>query len=1614
MRRSKLWNRTISFVLAGTMMCSLLPSMSVFAAEDTAKKELVLSFEDNLTDDAKKNTGIICYGADGKEKVPTYVEGINGKALALDGATYLDLGTAEGLQPKDMTLSFWTKATQKLNGEHIIMWNKPSGKWDGAGWYLSCLNDSVPLRLSIGASNEKLTEFSVYGSRDDFFPIGEWVNIVITCDSQTGNVIFYRNGEKLASDPASSEARIKSNTTDHKYLGFNSPGYGGGYANLQMDEYEIYSSVASAEEVSAMYERYAIHLTDEEIVEKDWNALDPFAGKNLSAIKSSVTLPTQGKNGSVITWKSSNPAVFAENGKVTRDKEQDVEVTVTATVTSNGVSREKSYTLKVLKAEEIQGVVNQYHAYKEDQFALNEVLIEDEYYKHAQDADIAFLKKFDNDRILAGFRENAGIDKKGAARYNGWENSLLAGHCIGHYLSAAAQAVLATGDEELAIKLEDIISGLKECQDQAGSYGNSKPGFLFGANVEDPNNVEKQFDIVQGNAQGNTWVPWYNMHKVIQGLVDTYKYTGNQEALEVASNLGDWVYNRVSKWSADQQKQVSWTEYGGMNDCMYELYKLTNKPEHKEAAHKFDDPDLYKVILSGNADTLKGRHANTTIPKFVGALNRYVALKEVENVEEKDYLKYAEDFWTLVVEKHCFITGGTSDMEHFRGDSQLDEIRTQCNCESCCAHNMLKLSKELYKVTGKKKYADYYESTLRNAIMGAINEEGAFSYFTPMATGYYKFFGTSNPDTNQYWCCTGTGMENYTKLGDSIYFKDADSIYVNQYIASTVNWSEKGITLTQEADVTKSDKATFTLHTKDAASVAAKLKLRIPDWVRGVSSVKVNGENAIYATEDEYIVLEREWKDGDKVEYTYPMEVVAYGLPDNKSVFAFKYGPTVLAAKLGTEEWNDLVWAGANLSAPAYKVVGSEKARLQVSYGKTVKQILGTETISIQGDESTAEFMKNINNNLKKTDGKMEFKFVGTDSETVFGKDGLVFVPFNTLNNNRYGIYWYFESKEDSSAEKILAEKEEGRFAASIVDSIQPGYQQYENDATHQMKESNSVFETGVSGLGSTRAANKDGYFEYNMKVDKTKANSLLCQFAKADEGKKIKITVGSTVFQYTVEKSDDILYKKYFEIPAEEIAKASKLTVGNETYDIVKVRFESADGNVSARVVNGLFMTRAYDKNAGITKMEPSEGRMKNTGNHYTIQIPKNSEKVTVNFTLTDTSGLLYIDDILVNEAKPQVFNVKEGTNSYKLKAFAQDHTTSVEYELDIVRADGLDAGEEIIVNGDIENGTNAWVSNANATLGLGYSTVHSGALSLKMSERTSAKAGAKQDITGKVKAGATYELDGYVVFKQGAGHNDNPPAKANISFSLLLGNDEKQVVMMKKEVKLDEWTEMYGDFTVPADADTSKVSFLISADENITFFADDVSMKMLKTSEVPSEKPSETPSEKPSETPSQKPSQTPSQKPSVKPSTKPSVKPSQKPSIVKNKVYTVSGYKYKVTDTKKKRVTVVGVTSKKMKTISIKDTVVINKTKCSITAVGSSAFKDCKKATSVTIGKNVTSIGSKAFYNCSNASKLTINSKVLRSVGSKAFKGWKKNMKTKFPSSKKKTYEKMIKKAK
>lgn len=580
-------------------------------------------------------------------------------------------------------------------------------------------------------------------------------------------------------------------------------------------------------------------------------------------------------------------------------------------------------------------------------FCMSDVKLIDPYMQNAFSLEVKYLKSIDCNKLLKGFCEIAGV-KSDAEKYGGWETSALQGHTLGHYLTAVSQAYVTSGDEEFKNTADRMVEVLAECQ-------NKDTGYL--AAIPESHYVQ----LEQGDTAG-TWVPWYSMHKILSGIISVYELVGNKQALDVAAKLGDWVYGRTSKWDLDTQKTVLNIEYGGMNDCLYQLYKHTKSEKHLSAAHSFDEMPLFDACYNGK-DILNGKHANTTIPKIIGALNRYLA------TGEDYYLKTAENFWEIVLKNHTYITGGNSEWEHFGEPKILDAERTNCNCETCNTYNMLKLTRELYKLTGKSKYADYYENTFINAILSSQNPEtGMTTYFQPMATGFFKVYSSAYEN---FWCCTGSGMENFSKLGDSIYYKADDSIYITQFVSSSVNWAEKGLKITQNVSLPS---VKFTVNGSENADII----LRVPDWCADSPIVKINGEEVKTDTENANIRLSREWSDGDVIEYTLPMQVKVHSLPDNENAVAFKYGPWVLSADMGNNDMKTDI-TGVNVTIPLLDTNVSD--------------------VLVIKDGSVKTWLENISENLVCEQDELQFTLKGTNQN-------LIFSPHYRQHKHRYGIYF--------------------------------------------------------------------------------------------------------------------------------------------------------------------------------------------------------------------------------------------------------------------------------------------------------------------------------------------------------------------------------------------------------------------------------------------------------------------------------------------------------------------------------------------------------------------------------------------------------------------------------
>ncbi len=777
-------------------------------------------------------------------------------------------------------------------------------------------------------------------------------------------------------------------------------------------------------------------------------------------------------------------------------------------------------------------------------YSLGQVKVTDPYLDNALNKDIAYLKSLDTDRLLAGFYETAGLEMK-KMRYGGWENMLIGGHTLGHYLTAAAQGYANAGtsaENKTALyeKVKALIDGLLVCQ--AASKG--RPGFVFGATIIDPSNVELQFDYVEQNKTNiitEAWVPWYTMHKILDGVVKAYELTGYEPALKLAEGIGDWTYDRCSKWSEETHRTVLGIEYGGMNDALYQLYKHSGKKEHLIAAHAFDEDELFKKVYSGEKNVLNNHHANTTIPKFLGALNRYFTLGE----EAAEYLEYVKAFWDMVVERHSYITGGNSEWEHFGEDNVLDMERTNCNNETCNTYNMLKMSRGLFMITGDKKYADYYENTLINAILSSQDpESGMTMYFQPMATGYYKVYGTP---FDKFWCCTGSGMENFTKLNDSIYFKDGKDIYVDLFFSSVLEDKELGIKLIQESKLPEEGKVSLTVK----GSAEAAIHIRIPGWAKGKA---ISMSNAAAAVKEEagYYVVSGSFKDGDRLEVKYDMEVIAAGLPDCDSVFAFRYGPVVLSANLGTENLIDGS-TGVAVTIPTNKIVKSEYLKVK--------------------EGTVEEFIKNANTHFEKDPASLTFTLKDTDQE-------LKFTPHYRKRRERYGIYWYFiddsadaAGKEEERKRRELEEKRR----ENILDVVQPGYGQYEVDELHAMEDKGSV---GATDHGTSRIANPGGSFGYHMKAAADTDMLLELHFLREDNGKTIRVFI-----------DDELIYDKRLHyigqeeeyivlLPVSKELAAKHMehrTVEGKDTDTLFVKFTSGAWMPSARVYGFIYLLKEY-----------------------------------------------------------------------------------------------------------------------------------------------------------------------------------------------------------------------------------------------------------------------------------------------------------------------------------------------------------------------------------------------------------------------------------------------------
>ena len=493
----------------------------------------------------------------------------------------------------------------------------------------------------------------------------------------------------------------------------------------------------------------------------------------------------------------------------------------------------------------------------------------------AMEADRKYLHSLPPDRLLHTFRINAGLPSS-AQPLGGWEapDCELRGHYAGgHYLSAVALMYASTGDEDLKKNGDTVVAELAKCQKSLNNGG-----YLSAFPVE-------FFDRLRNRER--VWAPFYTIHKIMAGLLDMYLYTGNEQALEMVEKMAGWTAGYTGPFSYDLMQRILGTEYGGMGETLANLYAVTGKPYYIHVAERFDKKWFFDP-LAEHRDELKGLHVNTHIPQVIAAARLY------EVTGDRRYRDIAEYFWEEVVSERSYCTGGTSNHESWNTDPGVLAHELSSNTtEDCCAYNMMKLTRHRFGWNPDARLMDYYERLVFNHRLGTINpEDGTMMYYLPLASGYWKTFGKPY---DSLWCCTGTGSEEYAKLTDTIYFHDDDSLYVNLYVDSSLEWPEKGLRFKQETKFPEQQGTTITVTAKNPTELG--INLRVPYWSQG-GSVKINGATLpAFSSPSSYLALHRVWKTGDKVELNLPMALHIDPMPDDPSIQAVMYGPLVLAGR---------------------------------------------------------------------------------------------------------------------------------------------------------------------------------------------------------------------------------------------------------------------------------------------------------------------------------------------------------------------------------------------------------------------------------------------------------------------------------------------------------------------------------------------------------------------------------------------------------------------------------------------------------------------------------------------------------------------------------------------
>jgi len=700
-------------------------------------------------------------------------------------------------------------------------------------------------------------------------------------------------------------------------------------------------------------------------------------------------------------------------------------------------------------------------------FNLADVEITDGPFKHACDINVQTLLKYDTDRLLAPYLKTAGLQPKGES-FDNWIG--LDGHVGGHYLSALAIHYAATGNEELKRRTDYMVDEIVRAQKAGGN------GYVGGVERKCWERIGKG-DV---GAVWDYWVPWYNVHKTFAGLRDAWLYAGNEKARDAFLALCDWCATLVEPLTPRQMEGMLNQEFGGMDEVLADAYQITGERKYLDCAKKFSHHWLLDSMAAGK-DNLDNKHANTQVPKVVGY--QRIAELSTDADDARLYDLAARNFWHFVVDDRSLALGGNSRREHFASaDDCISYVEDREGPESCNTNNMLKLTEGLYRMHGDARYVDFYERAMFNHILSTQHpEHGGYVYFTSARPGHYRVYSTPN---SAMWCCVGTGMENHGKYGQFIYTHQGDTLDVNLFVPSKLNWREKGVKVEQITDFPSTEISKIVVRTEKPKQFT--LKVRVPGWTPdGAMHVAVNGKDAKQPTApSSWVYITRKWKDGDVVDLSMPFDIALEPLPNAPQYVAIMRGPVLMAANVGTDD--------------LYGLLSDDGRWAHIAHGP-LKSLFSEPFLIGDREEILAKLRA-----MKPVDGRtstyvVEDLFTIPDLDTDGATRPITLQPFASLHDCRYAMYWPIMTKSEYAdfRESVRArEAETMRLDAITVDAVTLAEQQPEVD--HALRQSDTS--VGNSEGEAWRGANSRGFMTFTLDTKGSQDLALMLRLHNSDD----------------------------------------------------------------------------------------------------------------------------------------------------------------------------------------------------------------------------------------------------------------------------------------------------------------------------------------------------------------------------------------------------------------------------------------------------------------------------------------------------------------------------------